>query len=305
MNILLLLKLLRIDHWIKNLFVFLPVFFGGQLLNVSVLLPCIVVFFAFSLAASSIYCFNDIYDFEEDKKHPEKCKRPVAAGTISRKTAYALAAVCFLLSILTLIFLSQNVMPLIALVVLYYVMNIAYCIKLKHCVIIDVIIISAGFVLRVLSGGLASGISSSDWIIIMTFLLALFLAFAKRRDDVVLYENTGIYHRKNTNRYNLEFMNQVIAIIAAITVVAYIMYTISPDVIERFGSQYVYFTAVFVLMGIIRYLQVTTVDLKSGNPAKILLRDRFIQCCIAGWIVSFIVIIYMENAINIFFKAAP
>jgi magnesium-transporting ATPase (P-type) len=142
-------------------------------------------------------------------------------------------------------------------------------------------------------GGAATGINLSEWIIIMTFLLALFLAFAKRRDDVILYENTGVSHRKNTNRYNLEFMNQVITVLATIIIIAYIMYTLSPEVIGRLKSKHIYFTAIFVLMGIIRYLQVTIVDLKSGSPTKILLRDRFIQCCIIGWVGLFIIIIYL------------
>ena len=288
------LKLLRPEQWVKNLFIFLPAFFNGQLLNISALLPCIIAFIAFSFAASSIYCFNDIYDSEADKLHPEKCKRPVASGTIPKKTAYAIMAVCFLFSMLTLFFFSGDARnTLIALVAFYYAMNLAYTIKLKQYAIIDVVIISIGFVLRVWVGGVATGIWLSEWIIMMTFLLALFLAFAKRRDDVVLYQNTGVFSRKNTNRYNLEFMNQIITFIATITIVAYIMYTLSPDVAERFHTRYIYFTAVFVLMGIIRYLQLTIVYLKSGSPTKVLLGDRFTQCCIAGWVGLFLIIIYL------------
>jgi 4-hydroxybenzoate polyprenyltransferase len=154
-------------------------------------------------------------------------------------------------------------------------------------------VVSIGFVLRILVGGTAAGIWLSEWIMIMTFLLALFLAFAKRRDDVVLYQNTGNEPRKNTNRYNLDFMNQVMTVVSTVTIIAYIMYTLSSDVIERFQSRHIYITAIFVLVGIIRYLQVTIVDLKSGNPTKILLKDKFIQICIAGWIVSFLIIIYL------------
>jgi len=187
---------------------------------------------------------------------------------------------------------------LMGLISFYYVMNIAYCVRLKQYAIIDVIIVSLGFVLRIWVGGVAAGISLSEWVIIMTFLLALFLAFAKRRDDVILYENTGVSQRKNTNRYSLDFMNQVITVIAATTIVSYIMYTLSREVVERFGSRYIYFTAIFVLMGIIRYLQITIVDSKSGSPTKVLLRDRFIQCCIVGWIGLFIVIIYGSSLLD-------
>ena len=180
-----------------------------------------------------------------------------------------------------------------ALIGFYYLMNLAYCVKLKQYAIIDVVVISIGFVLRVVAGGTATGIWLSEWIVIITFLLALFLAFAKRRDDVVLFQNTGISSRKNTSRYNLDFMNQVMTVVSTVTVVAYIMYTLSPDVIERFHSRNIYITAVFVLLGIIRYLQVTIVDLKSGSPTEVLLKDRFVQFCLAGWIVSFLIIIYL------------
>lgn len=128
--------------------------------------------------------------------------------------------------------------------------------------------------MRIILGGVATGIILSHWIIIMTFLLALFLAFAKRRDDVVMYENTGVKVRKNVNRYNIDFMNQAITIVATITVIAYIMYTVSPDVVARIKSPYLYMTSIFVLLGIMRYLQLTIVDIKSGSPTKVLMKDH-------------------------------
>jgi len=295
------LKLLRPEHWTKNLFIFFPVFFSGQLLNISVLLSCAVAFIAFSLVASSIYCFNDIKDVEVDRQHPEKCKRPIAQGIVSIKAAYVMMVVCLLMSLgIIYSFFGWNAHhTIMKLVLFYYVMDIAYCIKLKQLVIIDVMIISIGFVLRILVGGATIGTECSEWMIIMTFLLALFLAFAKRRDDVILYVNTGVTHRKNTDRYNLEFMNQVITVIATITIIAYIMYTLSPYVTDYYNSRYVYLTAIFVLVGIIRYLQVTIVDLKSGSPTKILLHDRFIQGCIIGWVILFLMIIYSKKIIAI------
>ena len=126
----------------------------------------------------------------------------------------------------------------------------------------------------------------------LTFLLALFLAFAKRRDDVVSYENTGVLARRNINRYNIAFMNQSLSVIAAVTLVSYILYCVSPDVISRIGSDYLYVTAVFVLAGIIRYLQLSIVDLKSGSPTRILLNDRFIQGCVLFWLLTFLVLLY-------------
>lgn len=172
-------------------------------------------------------------------------------------------------------------------------MNIAYCVRLKNVAMLDVFIISIGFVLRVLAGGIACGIMLSHWLILMTFLLALFLAFAKRRDDVVLYMETGVVPLKNVNRYNLDFMNQTITVISAVTLVVYVMYTVSDDVMERFGTHYVYLTTIFVLAGILRYMQITIVDVRSGSPTKVLLKDHFVQACILGWIISFLLIIYI------------
>ena len=288
------ISLLRPEQWTKNIFVFLPLFFNGQILNIDLFLQCVVVFFAFSAAASSIYCFNDIHDVEADKLHPKKCKRPIASNKISIKTAYVVMFFCFISSMLTLFLLAGNHRYiLMALIGFYFIMNIGYCIKLKHYPIVDVMIISIGFVLRVIVGGTATDIMLSEWIVMMTFLIALFLAFAKRRDDVVMYNNTGVAPRRNTNRYNIDFLNQVMTVISTVVIIAYIMYTVSPNIIEQFQSKYIYITAFFVLTGIIRYLQITIVDEKSGNPTKVLIKDRFIQFCLLGWIISFIIIIYI------------
>ncbi len=288
------LKLLRVQQWAKNLFVFLPLFFSGQMMNPHLLLQSVVAFFAFSFAASSIYCFNDIYDVQADRAHPQKSGRPIASGAVSLAGGYVLMAVCLALSVSAVcLFAGAACYGLLAVLAVYYAMNIAYCIALKRYAIVDVMTIAAGFVLRVLAGGIATGIELTEWVILMTFLLALFLAFAKRRDDVILYRDSGVAPRKNTSRYNMEFINQVMTLLSTVTVVAYIMYTVSPDVTARFGSDHIYLTSFFVLAGILRYLQVSIVDNKSGSPTKILLRDRFIHACILGWILAFMVIIYL------------
>lgn len=288
------IKLLRPQQWAKNLFIFLPAFFAGQLFNQDILFSCIIAFIAFSFAASSIYCFNDIIDAKTDKLHPEKCKRPVASGKISVKIAYFTMVICFLLGFLTLfLFAETEKYMLMGLLLFYYVMNILYCIKLKQFVIIDVMIIAVGFVVRIFFGGISTDIFVSEWIVIMTFLLALFLAFAKRRDDFILYQETGKSQRIHTNRYNLEFIAQILGIISAITIVSYIMYSLSPEVTQRLENRNVYLTTFFVLSGIIRYLQLTIVDEKSSSPTNILFSDRFIQFCVTGWLISFLWIIYL------------
>lgn len=291
-----LVQLARPQQWIKNTFVFLPIFFDGKLLHLDLLSAVSMIFVAYCLAASGVYSFNDIYDAEADRNHPQKKNRPIASGAITKTAAYMMMGACFLASALLIIVFFRNESPkmlrLIGVIAFYIIMNIAYCIKLKQKAIVDVFIIATGFVLRIIAGGFATGIHLSQWIVLMTFLLALFLAFAKRRDDVVIYEDTGILTRKNVSRYNLAFMNQAIGIVASITMVCYIMYTVSPEVTERFNSQYVYITSIFVLAGIIRYLQVTLVDVRSGSPTKILLKDRFIQACIIGWIMTFFFVLY-------------
>ncbi len=278
----------------KNSFIFLPLFFHGDLTNVPMFLKAVVAFFCYSFAASSIYCFNDIYDVEADRRHPKKCKRPIASGAVSIPQAYGLMVVMLLLSLgLAFWALADKSMAVIGVICFYYVMNIAYCVKLKQIALVDVFIIAIGFVLRVILGGVVNGIVLSHWIVLMTFLLALFLAFAKRRDDVVLYQETGVLPRKNVNRYNLDFMNQALTIVSAVTLVAYVMYTVSEEVTRQFGSHYIYLTTVFVLAGILRYMQITIVDVKSGSPTKVLMHDRFVQLCIAGWIASFLILIYL------------
>ncbi|MCF0243958.1 MAG: decaprenyl-phosphate phosphoribosyltransferase [Bacteroidaceae bacterium] len=285
--------LLRPHQWLKNLFVFLPLFFNGQIGNISLLMQCLWAFLAYCCAASAIYCFNDIWDVEADRRHSTKCLRPIASGAVSKTAAYMLMAAMFVLSVTVAMTLCEvGRLRVAAVIVFYFCLNIAYCVWLKRIALIDVFVIAIGFVLRVVTGGVATGVWLSHWILIMTFLLALFLAFAKRRDDVVIYEESGVLARTNIARYNLSFMNQTITMVATIALVAYIMYTISPEVVQRFDSQFVYSTSVFVLLGILRFLQLTIVDLRSGSPTKVLIKDRFLQCCIIGWLLTFVIIIY-------------
>ena len=286
------IRIVRPRQWVKNFFVFIPLFFGGQMSNTALLLDALTTFIAFSLAASSIYCLNDIVDVEADRQHPVKCHRPIASGQVSVSAAYALMAIMLILSMTVCPMLKGRSMAVGAVVLGYWIMNIAYCVWLKNFAIIDVCLIAFGFVLRILAGGLATGIEPSNWLVLMTFLLTLFLSFAKRRDDVLRMEATGKPPRKNTIRYNLTFINQAITISASITLVCYIMYTVSPEVTARFNSHYIYLTTIFVLVGLLRYIQIAIVDKQSGDPTKIILRDRFTQLVVLAWMASFLFIIY-------------
>jgi len=286
------LLLIRPQQWIKNGFVLIPMFFGGRLLNVDDAIASVITFFAFSFVASAIYCFNDIVDVEADRRHPVKCHRPIASGAVSVPTAYALMVILTLLSALLLFFLPQRAGETAGIVAFYFLLNMAYCLWLKRHAIIDVCTVAFGFVLRILAGGMACDVAVSNWLVLMTFLLALFLSFAKRRDDVLRMNETGEPPRRNTIRYNLTFVNQAITVTGTVTLVCYIMYTVSPEVVSRFRAPYLYLTSIFVLVGLLRYMQLTVVDEVSGDPTKILLRDRFTQAIVVAWIMSFLLIIY-------------
>ena len=286
--------MLRPLQWIKNGFVFAPIFFSNNLLKWDYLLPTMIVFCSFCFISSSIYCFNDLHDVEADRLHPKKRKRPIASGAVSTKAGYALMGLCTILAFILLAFTpSENIPYLYIIIGGYWLMNIAYCLKLKQIAIIDVSIIAIGFVMRVLIGGLASGVWISQWLVLMTFLVTLFLAFAKRNDDYRIYEQTGSKPRISITGYNQTFINEATAIIASITMVCYIMYTMSPDVIQRMGTRYVYLTSGWVLLGLLRYLQNMIVYGLSGSPTKSMVKDRFIQLCILGWLASFFAIIYL------------
>lgn len=286
--------LARPSQWLKNFFILLPMFFGGELFDAQAALQCALAFAAFCLIASSVYCYNDIIDAADDRHHPYKCKRPVASGAVSPRRAYAMMAALAALAGGITFLLDDDVRTNVQFTILvYYVMNLSYCSKLKQFAIIDVCIVAFGFVLRVLAGGFAGEVEPSKWIVLMTFLLTLFMSLAKRRDDVLRMNQTGEKPRRNTNRYNLTFINEAITVTATVTLVCYIMYTVSPEVSSRFDTPYLYLTSIFVLLGLLRYMQITIVDEKSGDPTKILLTDHFTQAVVAAWILSFVVMIYI------------
>ena len=288
-----LIRLIRPKQWIKNLIVLLPVFFGGALLHPSAIYAGLITALSFSFAASSIYCLNDIIDIEDDKHHPIKCNRPLASGAISIPQGYTLMVLMLILSMASTFLLYDHQLETAGVIAFYWLLNIGYCLKLKQYAIIDVCIVAFGFVLRVLAGGISTSIHLSKWIVVMTFLLMLFLSFAKRRDDVVRMNETGHAPRQNTIRYNLTFINQAITITSSVTLVCYIMYTVSPETIQNFHTDYLYLTSVFVLVGLLRYIQIAVVDKKSGDPTKVILRDRFTQLIVLAFGLAFLFIIYV------------
>jgi len=288
------IRLLRPLQWLKNGFVFAPIFFSSNLLKWELFWPTLIVFMAFCLISSSIYCFNDLRDVEADRLHPKKRLRPIASGAVSVRSGYVMMIVCTIGAFALLPFAqSVNTPHLYLIMAIYWIMNMAYCLWLKQYALIDVTIIAIGFVMRVLIGGLTTDIWISHWLVLMTFLVTLFLAFTKRNDDYRIYEQTGLKPRISITGYNKTFINEATAIIASVTLVCYIMYTMSEEVIARMGTRYVYLTSGWVLAGMLRYLQNMIVFGLSGSPTKSLVKDHFIQFCILGWITSFFVIIYL------------
>lgn len=282
------LKLMRVHHWVKNLFIFMPLFFSFQFKDISLLIANILSFIGFSFLASAIYIINDWCDHEDDKLHPEKRHRPIASGAVTSKEAFVLLVILLILCIVVYAGVLKN-MNALYLVMGYFILNILYSIKLKRIPIIDISIVAIGFVIRVFIGGIVIDTPLSQWLIIMTFLLALLLALGKRRDDVIIYEKTGNKTRKSIDGYNLSFTNAGITIITAVILIAYIMYTMSDEIIMRNGDN-LYLTSVFVIIGLLRYLLIIFVEEKSGSPTMILFKDHFLHIIILMWLMSFLLL---------------
>ena len=283
------IQLMRVEQWVKNLFLFIPIFFAGELFEYHKLTALGLGFLSFCFISSGVYIINDYRDIDEDRLHYEKRNRPLASGAIGKSTALSLIflnlAVGFMLSLL---------LPLeFTLVVgIYLLINIAYSFGLKKVSILDLIMVSFGFILRVIAGGIAAEVLVTNWLIVMIFLLSLFIVVAKRRDDILEFIDSGKVLRASSQQYNLQFINAILTMISGIIIVAYIMYTISPEVALRFETEYLYITSLFVTAGLMRYLQITLVENNSGSPIKLLFRDRFIQTTLFLWLLSFFLILY-------------
>lgn len=282
-------SLIRIKHWLKNGFVFLPVFFAGKIeMALTTELP--FVFLSFCLAASSVYIINDIVDAEDDRLHPVKKNRPLAKRYFSKKTAVIMFIVMFTLFAASLMLLHSAYLYVIG----YFILNMLYTFVLKNISIADVTSIGSGFVLRVMAGGEGSGVYVSHWMIIITFLLTVSIGFAKRRDDLATESENG-QPRRQLNGYTPAFLDIAKSISFAITLISYILYSISAEVIARTGSDKLYITSLFVFLGIMRYIQITVVDKNSGSPVDVLWKDRFLQIVLLLWGLTFLIIIYGKD----------
>jgi decaprenyl-phosphate phosphoribosyltransferase len=288
------IKLLRPKDWAKNTFLFIPLFFSGSVFDINKIIHLLIGFLAFSFVASCVYIINDYRDIEDDKKHPKKSKRPLASGAVSKQAAIVIL-ILLLITGFTLSYFADTSFKFMGVLGFYFLMNLFYSFGGKNISILDIMIVAAGFVLRVKAGGLIAGVSLSLWLNLMVFLLSLFMAIAKRRDDILLKMETGVDMRKSIKGYNIDFLNTLLGLFSAIIIVTYIMYCASPFTIEKLGTYQLYYTTVFVIAGLMRYLQITLVQNKAGSPTEILYKDRFIQITLILWIASFYAIIYLKG----------
>jgi decaprenyl-phosphate phosphoribosyltransferase len=284
------LKLLRVEQWVKNAFVFIPIVFSGNLFEVDKLLLTILSFFIFSLTASCIYIINDYKDIASDKNHPKKKFRPLASGAVSKKQAIILLSILLITTIVVLSLVAN--VATIYVITGYFILNLLYTFKLKSIAILDVTIISLGFVLRVLVGGSMTGIEVSQWTILLTFTLALVLALGKRRGELVNDETLGLT-RKSLQGYNLEFINVALSISCVLVIVSYMMFTLAEETQSRFHTQ-IFYTVLFVILGILRFLQQTFVYNKTESPTKMVYKDLFLQLILIGWTLSVIGFVYFK-----------
>jgi 4-hydroxybenzoate polyprenyltransferase len=282
-------SLLRIYQWVKNLLIFFPLFFSEKLFVEETSIHTLITFLVFCIISSLAYVINDLADDEKDKLHPVKKNRAIASGKISKSAAVTIIFVLFgVAAVIAFFFLN---LPEILVVTVYLILNICYSFFLKNYSLFDIFMIGVFFELRLMAGGFAANVPLSSWLVLLTFFLALFLAAAKRRDDIILNFSDKTSVRKSLSNYNEYFLNALIILLSAIIIVSYLLYTIAPEVTARFG-QHFYITVFFPVLGVIRYLQVIFVFKTSGDPVKALYTDRMMQLFIGGWLILLFYFIY-------------
>lgn len=280
---------LRPGQWTKNLLVFAGLLFGHRLFSLPAVISASIAFLVFCALAGAVYLINDVVDRESDRQHPLKARRPVASGALSVTTA--IASACGLVVIGLLASFAINVRFGIVAVV-YVALLTSYSGPLKHVVIIDVLTIAVGFVLRAVAGAAAVDVEISHWLLVCTILGALFIGLAKRRQEIVLLAEGATNHRPILREYSAHLLDQMMAIVAASTLIAYMFYTISPETQQKFGTQWLGLTIPFPLYGILRYLYLVHQHEEGGSPADLFLTDRPLLVCVVLWTLSVIAIIY-------------
>jgi len=283
-----LFKALRPQQWIKNLFIFAPLIFSQNIFNRPLVVTTLLAFAAFCLVTSAIYLFNDLRDIEEDRLHPVKSRRPLAAGRLKKGTAIVAMAVLGPAGLLIAAAINLN---FLLMTVAYVALQVAYCLWLKHVVILDVFVVAAGFLIRVVAGGLAIRVFLSSWLLICTTLLSLFLAMGKRRHELIILEKDAASHRPILREYNIYLLDQMISVVTASTLLAYCLYTISEETVAKFGTRNLIFTVPFVLYGIFRYLYLIHQKSEGGTPETLILKDKPLLVDLFLWVAAAAVIL--------------
>ena len=280
------IKLLRPLQWVKNIFVYAPLFFSPDLSRDGSFADVTLMFVAFCFVASGLYCLNDFNDRDADKQHPEKCNRPVASGDVSGGLAIALFFILCGTGLVIGIGCTNGGWVLAG----YCILTILYSILLKKLAVIDVLTIALGFVLRVYAGALAAGVQPTVWILVCTGMLALFIALTKRRDD--LSQELSSDHRASLGGYSIVFLEASFVMVSTALVVSYVVFTTDADAMRRLGSENLYLTIPFVVGGTLRHLQLTLVYRRSGSPTELATRDPGLLFSFFGWLTTFAYLIY-------------
>ena len=284
-----LFKSLRAYQWSKNMLLFAALVFARQLHVPGQLRNAIVAFAAFCAASSAMYLLNDILDVKQDRLHPEKCKRPIASGKLSISTA-GVAAVMLGAGALGLSwFLGLRFLGIMA---VYVGITVAYSLGLKNVFLVDVLVISIGFVIRALAGAVALDVAFSNWLVVCTLFLALFLSFSKRRHEIQLLEEEAVNHREVLGHYTVPYLDSLNLVVVCATLITYTIYTCSPEVVSRLGTDRLYLTLPFVVYGLFRYLYLLHINTHGGDPARTLVKDKYLAVTVLLWGVLCVVIIY-------------
>lgn len=286
------LKSLRPHQWIKNGFIFAPLLFSENILNPRLLLRSAWAFATFCLLTGAVYLLNDLMDVKQDRLHPVKSQRPLAAGRLRPVHAWMAMG-----SVAGLAFLTAAVMnrEFLLAALLYFLMQTGYSLLFKHLVILDVLVIAFGFLLRVVAGALAIGVGVSPWLLICTLLLSLFLSLGKRRHELILLSSRAAEHRPILTEYSAVLLDQMIAVVTSATVMAYCLYTIAEETVTKFGTRMLIYTVPFVLYGIFRYLYLVHRKTEGGSPETLIIRDRALLLDILLWIAVASLIIYARS----------
>ena len=280
---------LRPGQWTKNLFVFAALVFSERLTDLTAVLRATAAFLIFCALSGAIYLINDIFDREQDQRHPLKAARPIASGAVSVRLATATA---FVLASASLLASAALGVPFLLTAIAYVALLSAYSAFLKNIVILDVLAIAAGFTLRAVAGGAAIFVPVSHWLLVCTMLLALFIALSKRRHELTLLTDTATHHRPILGDYTPYLLDQMISVVTASTLIAYAFYTMSPETIAKFHTTMLSLTIPFPLYGIFRYLYLVHRRDLGGSPSEVLVNDRPLLICVALWALSVILVIY-------------